>query len=252
MGGHVRVICTATLAGLLSGLALVLATGVASSAQPGARASASPDAGRVLAPIPAFNRAAVRRRSQLRPLAEAWQTTLVPCAQAAYEDIKARRQNGQLTANQRQFAEALTFLVSVYDAAQDVAKPLDGALAAAERSYRRMPVRDRVLRAGARAKAKQLNAWRKLGDIDACRFAEEWAERNYAIRNIPAMAPEARTPIEIGGVSASRAVARGAKRLRKLGVRKSRAESFEAFPLEQLVNEAARMLPEEIIPPSLQ
>jgi hypothetical protein len=251
MRGHMGAIGLASLAGVLTAVALVFATGVASSAPPDARASASSDVRRVLAPLTAFNRAAVRRRAELQPLGEAWQTTLAPCVQTAYEDIRGRRKSGEFTAEQRELAEALIFLVTVYDTAQDVGRPLDGTLAAAERSYRRMTLRDRVLRTGARSKAKELSAWRKLGDVDTCRFAGQWAQRNYSILNVPDLAPGVQLYDDIGGRAATRAVARAAKRLRKLGASKRRAAGFESFPVERLFEEAARMLPQEVLPPSL-
>ena len=102
--------------------------------------------------------------------------------------------------------------VAISDAAVELAEPLDRELARAQRSYRRMPISDRVLRAGARAKARELGALRGQQDIDTCDFARRWEATGHSRLELASLAPS------VERLAPDPAVDRAMKRLRRLGV----------------------------------
>jgi hypothetical protein len=128
----------------------------------------------------------------------------------------------------------------------ELAEPLDGELAKAQRAYRRMTLDDRVLGAGARGKAREIAALRELQDIDTCRFIEAWAGTGFSILDLPDLAPGLTIADDIGGPAATRAVNRATRRLRQLGTPKGRTENFQMFPLLSVAEPA---LDDRLLPP---
>ena len=93
-----------------------------------------------------------------------------------------------------------------------------------------MKLRDRVLRAGARAKAQELAHLRRLPDLDTCSITQRWATAGFSLLDLSTVVPElpAESPRRHGRNDSRRA--RDA-RLTRLGVSPSRASDFQMFPL---------------------
>jgi hypothetical protein len=222
---------TAVRAALLS--LLLLTAGTVGLARADARTSGSErtDVRRILAPIGAFDRAVETKRPELEQLGAAWSAGVAPCLEAGYAELGRQADAGTLTASDASTYGWILFSVALWDAAVELAEPLDGELAKAKRAYRRMTLGDRVLRAGARGKAREITALRGLPDIDTCRFAAEWSATGFSILDLPDVAPGLAVTDDVGGAAATRGVKRATRRLRRLGVSKVRAETFQFFPL---------------------
>jgi hypothetical protein len=192
------------------------------------------DVKRILAPVKAFDRAVMSRWGQLEPLGRTWAEATGPCVQETHEEIERRITAGDLRKPDGSLARGLVTAVAIADAALELRGPLERDLVRAERAFRRMPLRDRVLRAGARAKARQVRAVRTMPDIDTCRWVEQWAQAGYGLDEVPEMAPGAHWPHEIGGAAAERSVSRAARRLRQLRVSRTRVLVFEIAPVASM------------------
>jgi hypothetical protein len=216
--------------GALTFVLLFAATADVAQAEARSTASERAEVRKMLAPIGVLDRTVQTRRAELDQLAATWAAG-VGCLQSGYAELGRQADGGTLTETEASSYGAILFSVALLDATVALAEPLDGELARAQRAYRRMTLGDRVLRAGARAKAREIAALRRLPDIDTCRFTETWTATGFSLLDLPDVAPGLAITDDIGGSAATRAVARAARRLRRLGMSKSRAGAFSAFPL---------------------
>ena len=228
---------------------LLFCAGAADVAVADAKGSASKrsDVRRMLAPIGAFERAVQADRTELEQLGVAWSAGVAPCLLAGYAELGRQADAGTLTEDDATTYGFVLFSVAILDAGVELAEPLDGELAKAQRAYRRKTFGDRVLRAGARGKAREIAALRALPDVDTCRFTEAWTAAGFSIMEMPDLAPGLAFTAELGGSAATRAVERATRRLRRLGVSLRRAEGFQFFPLFSITEPAVG---EELFPPS--
>lgn len=228
---------------------LLFCAGTADVAVADAKSSASKrsDVRRMLAPVGAFERAVQADRTELEQLGAAWSAGVVPCVQAGYAELGRQADAGTLSEDDASSYGLILFSVAMFDAGVELAEPLDGELAKAQRAYRRKTIGDRVLRAGARGKAREIAALRAVPDVDTCRFTEAWTAAGFSILELPELAPGLAFTDELGGSAATRAVERATRRLRRLGVSRRRAEGFQFFPLISISEPA---LAEELFPPS--
>jgi hypothetical protein len=209
------------------------------------KASKRQDVNRMLAPMKTFDRAVGRRWGSLERRGVAWSATVVPCVQDTYAELRQRRKAGSLGKTEAQLAEVVVLVVAITDSVQHMSAPLDRDLAKAQKAYRTARVRDRVLRVGARAKAKEIAAVRKLGDVDTCAFAAQWTQADFSLRGVPDIAHGVAWDDELGGAKAGRDVGKAARRLRQFGASRGKADEFEAFPLIPL---SAPAISEDLFP----
>ena len=127
------------------------------------------DVRRLLAPIAALRRAVRPHATAVAQAITATQTADRPCLQQARSGIRAAKAAGSLSASDASDARNFVEGLAAVDVLQVVFKPLDREMSSAWRSYR-MHVGDRVLRAGARAEARQLRALLRLGRARAVDF----------------------------------------------------------------------------------
>src|SRR5262245_29165507 len=135
-----------------------------------APAASRTDARQLLTPMANFERAMMRERPALADRAAVWAATAAPCLKDGYAKVKAGVDAGTLTPVEGTTYSAILFMVAVDDIAVELSGPLDRELANAQSAYARMRPADRVLRAGARAKARELGALRRVGNVDTCAF----------------------------------------------------------------------------------
>jgi hypothetical protein len=237
-----RVAVPVALAAALVVALLPATTGVAEAST---AASKRQDVNRMLAPMKTFDRAVGRRWGALERRGVAWSATVVPCVQDTYAELRDRRKSGAMGKTESQLAEVVVMVVALTDASQHMAAPLDRELSRAQKAYRNVRVGDRILRVGARAKAREIAAMRKLGDVDTCAFATQWTQADFGLRRIPEMAPGIQWDDELGGAKAGRDVAKASRRLRTFGASRGKAEDFAMFPLIPL---AAPAISEDLFP----
>jgi hypothetical protein len=200
----------------------------------------------MLAPIKALDRAVMTNLVELVDIGERWASEVTPCVQGAYAEVARLRGAATITENEAWTIAWIVFGVAEADAAVELSVPLDADLAKAQHAYEQMRPRDKVLRAGARGKARELAAFRSIEEIDTCAFAHEWGSNGFSFADPPQLAPGVEIYDDLAGPSATLAVHRATKRLRRFGASRTQAESFEFFPTWTLAEPAYR---NELLPP---
>ena len=124
------------------------------------------DARRLIAPMAVVERVIERDAAELEVLGVTWGAVVAPCLNDGYAGLERAAAAQTITAGERETFGWLMFGTAMVDAAVELSGSLDRELATAQRRFARMRIGDRVLRAGARAKARQLATLRALDDID--------------------------------------------------------------------------------------
>jgi hypothetical protein len=215
-------------------LVLSVADGVAS-------ASDRADARRLIAPMAGVERVVERDASKLETLGVAWGAVVAPCLREGYAGLERAAAEQTITPGEQETFGWVMFATAMADAAVELSGPLDRALATAQRQFARMRIGDRVLRAGARAKARQLATLRAHADIDTCRVIEQWSAAAFSLLELPDDAIAL-----LADDMDKRVLERAGRRLRRLGISRERVDTFGVFPLAAV---AAPALIGEVRPP---
>jgi hypothetical protein len=186
-----------------------------------APASAAPrgEAKKLLAPQVAVTRAVKVHRDEITERARAFEERVDACMKDAEEIDSAN--------DPEAMAAALAILVVlVVDLQQEMLAPVSADIRAAADRWRTMKLSDPVLRAGARAQARQLDAVMAVPPVDFCQVYDDWAAGGHQESALPAWLVDSPSTQRNHDDTA---IAKAAKRLRKLGTGAKQAGAFSSL-----------------------